>query len=255
MNIPKSCRRWQKGGTVKLCLAVAMIGLALLMRELTMTNEYADKLPKVVTEYIDAVVRKVKYRKKVRAEVRRELEAHFADALHGCESEEERQKRAQALIAGFGDVKVLAKLIRRGKKRCRPLWRTLVVRAFQLVGVLFLLLVLYIGWFFSGKPIITTNYLEVLNTRVRPTPDESLNAEPFYAQAIKAYVPPESVADSPQTNSEFESSPESIDALTTEEQALLEQWLTANKKTVDLIQQGNQKPYDWRTYATGPRRN
>jgi hypothetical protein len=120
-----------------------------------------DGLPKAAVDYIEAVIKHIKYRKKIRQDVRRELIAHFTDALADCQNDQERQKSAEDLIAGFGDVKVLGKLIRRGKKRCRPFWRTMVVRAFQGVGILFLLLVLYVAWFFSGKPIITTNYLEV----------------------------------------------------------------------------------------------
>jgi len=235
---------------VKPRLAVAITGLALLMKELTMTNEYAEKLPEVVTEYINAVVKQIKYRKSVRAEVRQELEAHFADALHGCESEDERQKRARALIAGFGEVKLLAKLIRRGKKRCRPLWRTLVVRAFQLVGVLFLLLLLYIGWFFSGKPIITTNYLEVLNTQVRPAADESLNARHLYEQAINAYVAPQHVQSPDGPPQEFDTSPRKYSSLSPQERQVMEQWLSGNQKTIELIRQGNQLPHYWWMYAT-----
>jgi hypothetical protein len=38
-------------------------------------------LPKCAADYIDLVTKKVRYRRKVRAEVRQELTDHFADAL------------------------------------------------------------------------------------------------------------------------------------------------------------------------------
>ena len=79
------------------------------------TNQ--SDLPQVAVEYIDSVIKAMKYRKKVRAEVRKELTAHFADALAGCEADEEKQQVAEELIAEFGDVKLLAKLMRRAKKR------------------------------------------------------------------------------------------------------------------------------------------
>jgi len=61
----------------------------------------------------------------------------------------------------------------------------MIIKCFQATGCLFLLLILYIGWFFAGKPVITTNYVEQMNIAVRPYPDvdPNLNAEPFYSQA------------------------------------------------------------------------
>jgi len=90
-----------------------------------------EHLPAVVAEYIELIIRKMRYRQKVRQEVRAELAGHFADALADCKTDQERQERALRLINEFGDGRLLAKLIRRGKKRCRPLWRTMVARSFQ----------------------------------------------------------------------------------------------------------------------------
>ena len=49
-------------------------------------------LPKAAIEYIDAVIKKMRYRKKIRADVRAELTAHFEDALRDCDSEDETAK-------------------------------------------------------------------------------------------------------------------------------------------------------------------
>ncbi|MHC4640431.1 MAG: hypothetical protein ACYS32_02220, partial [Planctomycetota bacterium] len=84
----------------------------------------SQNLPACAFEFIEMVVRKMRYRKTVRGEVRAELTAHFEDELRGCATDEEREQKARQLIAGFGDVKLLAILFRRAKKRCRPMWRT-----------------------------------------------------------------------------------------------------------------------------------
>ena len=104
-----------------------------------------ENLPPVAAEYIKDIIKKMRYRKKVRSDVMAELVAHFEDALQQCETPEEKQKTAEELIERFGDAKLLGKLIRRGKKRCRPLWRKIVAKGFQAIGVLFLLLIIHIA--------------------------------------------------------------------------------------------------------------
>ena len=106
-----------------------------------MEKTKSSDLPLAAIDYIDLVIKAMKYRKKIRADVRKELIAHFTDSLADCQTEDEKQKAAEELIAEFGDVKILGKLLRRAKRRCRPLWRTMVARTFQLIGILFLLLV------------------------------------------------------------------------------------------------------------------
>jgi len=63
-------------------------------------------LPRCVQDYIDLVVKKVRYRRKIRTEVREELTAHFLDALRECANEAEREKLGRELIEEFGDVKI-----------------------------------------------------------------------------------------------------------------------------------------------------
>lgn len=202
-----------------------------------------SNLPKIAVDYIDAVIKSMRYRKKIRQDVREELIAHFTDALSDCQTEDERIVLAKDLIKGFGDVKLLGKLMRRAKKRCRPLWRTMVVRLFQAVGVMFLLLALYIGWFLSGKPVVTTNYVEVMNQQVRPVADESQNAWPFYKQAAEKYVKPE--------NEKFDLSQRPLAELSKEDRQVILQLIKDNQESFDLIRQGNQKPYYWQVYDTG----
>jgi len=205
-------------------------------------DEHFENLPRCVAEYIKTIVKKMRYRKKVRADVQAELAAHFEDALKDCKSNEEKEKLAKDLIAGFGDVKLLAVLARRAKKRCRPLWRTIIARTFQAIGLLILFLIVYIGWFLTGKPAITTDYVAEFNRIVRPTADESLNAAPFYNKAAALVV--ERPKDLPKPSGK------SLKDLTTEEKQKITEWVSSNEKALEQIALGNQKPYYWRTYSS-----
>jgi len=144
----------------------------------------SNKLPACAVEFISQVLKKMRYRRKVRQDVQAELAEHFENELKDCKTDENREQKAKQLITDFGDVKMLAVLLRRAKKRCRPLWRTVVARTFQAVGVLILCFIFYVIWFLTGKPVITTNYVTQLNNMVRPVTDESLNAAPLYLNAV-----------------------------------------------------------------------
>ena len=148
------------------------------------TKTDLQNLPACAAEFIRQVLRKMRYRRKVTQDVQAELAAHFEDELKDYATDEEKEQKAQQLIAEFGDVKLLAVLLRRAKKRCRPLWRTVAARTFQTVGVLILCFIVYVAWFLTGKPVITTDYVAELNRIVRPAADESLNAAPLYHKAI-----------------------------------------------------------------------
>jgi len=204
------------------------------------TEGKLSKLPASAAEFIRLVVNKMRYRRKVQDDVHAELAAHFEDELKGFKADSEREEKAKQLVNGFGDAKMLAVLLRRAKKRCRPLWRTVVARAFQTVGVLFVCLVLYIVWFLTGKPVVTTDYIAEINNMVRPVADESLNAAPLYNKAIEL----------------FEELPVDLSIVfqkkyyevTSEEKQLMEKWLTDNEKVLQQVIVGTQKPYYWQHY-------
>jgi hypothetical protein len=150
-------------------------------------NNDWHKLPACVLEFLQQLLQRMRYRRKVREDVQAELLAHFEDELKDCTNDSQKQQKAQRLINDFGDVKMLAILLRRAKKRCRPLWRTIVARTFQTIGIFILCFIVYVVWFFSGKPVISTNYVAELNRIVRPAADEPLNAAPLYTEAIELY--------------------------------------------------------------------
>ncbi len=255
------------------------------------------KLLACAEEYVKLIVKKMRYRRKVRQDVQEELTAHFEDELKECKTDEDKQQKAKQLIAEFGDTKLLAVLLRRAKKRCRPLWRTVLARTFQTVGVLILCFILYMVWFLTGKPVITTNYVAELNRKVRPSADESLNAETLYLRAVdlhkelsddfilflaenhKAIVNetlPQTIEVlagkidrifSDKSHKSFQEERQGIqdevskvfaellrkkyDELTIEQKNIYKRWIQEQEGALELIVEGSQRPYYWRTYKSG----
>lgn len=104
----------------------------LIPRRPVIKKQSFEHLPVCSVEFIKLVIKKMRCRKKVRRDVQAELAAHFEDELKECATDKERDEKAQQLIGDFGDVKLLGILLRRAKKRCRPLWRTVVaISSFQ----------------------------------------------------------------------------------------------------------------------------
>jgi len=258
----------------------------------------SQNLPAGIVEFIRRVLNKMGYRRKVRQDVKAELTAHFEDELKGCKTDEEKEQKAQQLITDFGDLKLLAILLRRAKKRCRPLWRTVVARTFQALGVLILCFILYILWFLSGKPVITTNYVAELNNMVRPVADESLNAAPLYLKAVDLKKElslsddfllffaknHQSIVDekyqrqvevlaseinrvfSDRDHQNFQEERQEIQdevfrvlsrfvgkkyyELTVEQRNIAKKWVQEHNDALELIIEGSQRPYYWRTYKS-----
>ena len=149
-----------------------------------------QNIPAAAAGFINRVISKMRYRRRVCRDVRAELAAHFEDELRGCKTDEEKQQKALEVIAGFGDVKMLAVLLRRAKKRCRPLWRTVAARSLQTAGLLILCLILYTIWFSTGKPTISVDYVAMLNRMSRPEISNKDNAWPHLEKATSLYIDP-----------------------------------------------------------------
>jgi hypothetical protein len=199
-----------------------------------------QQLPSCAAEFIKQVINRMRYRQKVRQEVQEELAAHFEDELKDCSTDEEKTQKAENLITDFGNAKMLAVLLRRAKKRCRPLWRIIVARTFQTAGVLILCFIVYVGWFFTGRPVINNDYLLQLNLIAQPVADQKLNSAPLYDEAAQLV---ESM--DPQVRAilgnRFEQS-------TTKEKELMAKWLSENNHLFELLINGTKKPYYWHHY-------
>ncbi len=203
-------------------------------------RERHNGLPGCVAAFLSELIKHMRYRRLVREEVRAELQSHFAEELRACKSEQEKQKKAEDVIAGFGDIKLLATLLRRAKRRCRPPWQTAVVRTAQVAAVLAVCFIVYVIWFLAGRPVITTDYIAQFNRLVRPPADESLNAAPFYTRAAEMLKePPADIAE--LLKSEHGD-------LSAEQKQRLTAWLTEKQEIFDLVAEGAQKPHYWRTY-------
>jgi hypothetical protein len=207
-----------------------------------------QNLPVCAAEYIKLVIKKMRYRKKVSRDIQAELAAHFEDELRDCTTDEEKEKKAKRLIEDFGDAKLLAVLLRRAKKRCRPLWRTVFARTFQTVGILILCFIAYCVYISLGNPTININYVEESNRLVRPVADESLNAAPIYQKAIDAYKEPPLVKDETGAKKELLYAMKDknwIAELTEEQLALMKQCLSDNANAIEFFKQASEKPYCW----------
>ncbi len=209
-----------------------------------------ESLPDSASELINAIIESMRFRRSDRAEVRQELTDHFIDALSHCRDEQERKNKIAELVAEFGDVKLLGTLIRRGKKRCQPLWRKVLTHTPHAIGISILLLIVYIGWFFTGKPKPSIDYLAIWNEQIRPTVAESDNAETFYTKASEIYDANTLIAWRDKYEKHFDDSPRSLSKLSAKEKETLNKWLDSNTESLDLIRQGTQKPYYWQSYAT-----
>jgi len=119
-------------------------------------------------------------------------------------------------------------------------------RTFQTIGVLIICLVVYVIWFLSGKPVITTDYVAELNRIVRPAADESQNAAPFYIKAA------EMLKDTPDDMKELLS--KDFEELTDEEKSKIEDWLNSKKEAFELVAQGSLRPHYWREYESNEKK-
>ena len=205
-------------------------------------------LPEVAAEYIWSVARRVGNTRRVRREVVQELCDHFRDALRDCTDEAARAERAKALIEQFGDVKTLGRLIRRGKKRCRPLWRKTLARGFQAVGVLFMVYIALTAWIWTASPTPSIDYFADFLAHARPKMPPDQNAWLLYEKARKLYVDPlEELKDIALRANEYQD--KRFEELTAEQQAGLRKWIADNEPAWRQMEEGARKPYFWIGYS------
>jgi len=217
---------------------------------MTEKNDLFKHLPFCAAEYIRLVTKKMCYRRSVCEDVADELAAHFEDELRDSQTPEEREKKSQDLIGQFGDPKLLAVLMRRAKKRCRPLWQIIAERMLQTAGIAIVYFVLYCIYISLGQPVIRVNYVEKANLITHPVADESLNAVNLYQKAIDNYKESPTIRELGQENREIRLSYAIRDKmwiteLTENESAALKQWISDNTEAVEFFKQAAQKPYCW----------
>jgi len=199
-----------------------------------------QNLPNGAAEFIKLVIKKMRYRRKVRRDVQAELATHFEDELKVCATDEEKEQKAKKLIAEFGDAKLLAVLLRRAKKRCRPLWKKVLVRGLQVFGVIFLYLLICSSPLIIGKPTVKVNYADWLTEFIRADRDAADNARPYYEKAIELYVemPGWLIKSKAKWPTDFND---------VQLQSLVS-WLEDNRKSIETLRMAAQLPYYWTHY-------
>ena len=159
-------------------------------------TQVVGPLPPPLQDLVRTITRRTRLWKSERLDVARELASHFQEGLDYLESEDiTAQPAVDRLITEFGPPRQAAKLIRRAKRRCRPLWWKFRHRTQQAVGLLILLFACYVGWRMNGSPNVKTDYVAQWNAPIKATAPED-RAWPLYEKAIAAYhEPPVEIAD------------------------------------------------------------
>jgi len=151
-------------------------------------------------------------------------------------------------------VKLLAVLLRRAKKRCRPLWRKVLVRSFQAAGIIILYILICIGRLGIGTPTISVNYIDWLNELVRTGQEKSENAKLYYDQAAELYVKcPAAIEKKCFGCSKKEGCGVNSDWLSDfndVEVKQLSRWLADNKPAFEKVREGAEKLYFWPIYES-----
>jgi hypothetical protein len=214
----------------------------------------SKSLPACAVEYVQRLLKKMRYRRKVRDDVEAELKAHFEDELKDCKSAEEKEQKARQLLSDFGDLKLLAILLRRAKKRCRPLWRTVIARTFQAIGVLIVCFIFYTIWFSFGEPVYRVDYVQLLNRLNQPQVLNQDNAWPNYEKAIELYIPQSPVVKmfiSYRRNGKPREDALRLKDLLRDNQQQIQVWFEKNQKYWDNLNPEQQSvvlkcfEYDW----------
>jgi hypothetical protein len=135
-------------------------------------------LSQPAVDLITQVVRRTRLWRLEKAAVADELIAHFLDGL-------EAGTAADELVAKFGDVRAAAKLIRRAKRRNRPLVWHIWNFAFRVTEVILAIYLLLIVRFCIGRPDPKVDYVARMNEPVLKTP-EADRAWPIWEKAILA---------------------------------------------------------------------
>lgn len=127
-------------------------------------NVSGEALPSALSDLIERVVRGTRLWRSEKREVRAELESHFREGLEDLASEGLTEDAAvRVLCDNFGNPELTAKLIRRGKKRGRPMILKLAIAvsiaAMSAIGAS----ATYMAVVTLGEPNPTVDYLKQLN--------------------------------------------------------------------------------------------
>jgi hypothetical protein len=212
-----------------------------------------DKLHPSVAEFIRQVTKEMNCRKAACQEVRSGLAAYFENELRDCPNDEDRDHKAQRLVADCGDPGVLAILLQHAKKHRRSVWLIAVVRGLQVLAILLVSLVVYVSWFTSGKPTPSIDYTALLNRMSYPKIRDEDNAWPNYEKAIVLYVEPnDGLAEALSEFRWVQPLYVSLSDFPDSNRAELIEWVSLNEAALAEFTAGSSKPYCHREYMFDP---
>ena len=227
-----------------------------------------ENLPRILVDYIDSLIKGVGANRQMRLEVAEEIGHHFVDAMGESAGDEGKEELARELMENFGDIKMLGKLIKRGKKRCRPLWQKVLLGSLYTLCGLIVFISLYGFWFFTGRPTLSIDYLARLNEMTRPAAAAGENAWADYEKAIGVYVEPDEI-DKGRGFTEEGESPDKrplkqimartagkdgyvlYGELGSEEQTAITEWIDRNEEAWAHYAEASRKAYCYREYGVG----
>ncbi len=217
-----------------------------------------ENLPSCAMDFIKSIVKKMRYRKKVRAEVQAELATDFEAELKECKSDDEKIQVAEKLITDYGDIKLLAILLRRAKKRCRPLWQKCLIQTSKVIGIVVLYVIVRVIFLSTGTPHININYIDWLNKLVATQEVETKNAKIDYDRAVELSIkaPPKIEGKISVCTSKGCNINNWFNDFNDLEIEHLVKWLNDNQKSFEALRQGSQKAYYWPIYEnpkSGPK--
>lgn len=185
-------------------------------------------LPKPAQDLIRRVAKRTRLWMLEKVQVADELIAHFHDGLESGSS-------LETLIEKFGNERQAAKLIRRAKKRNRPLaWN--VLRGLGWIIVVLLGIYGFLAArFVLSRPSPSVDYVAILNRPILAAPEEQ-RGWPVYRQAILLIGEREKKGAVEQLNQIIDAKPGS------EHWAKVGPWLKEHEKVVELTRQGAQRP-------------
>ena len=141
----------------------------------------AAGLPPALAERVTEVARRTRLWRTEKTAVAAELIAHFQDGLDAGVSPEQ-------LADDFGDPRTAARLIRRAKRRQRPLaWHAARVAMWGIGGIVALYAV-SLGQYILGRPSPSVDYVARLNAPAIAIP-EAERAYPLYQEIAKRLRP------------------------------------------------------------------
>lgn len=189
-----------------------------------------DPLPRVLVELAESVTQETRLWSSERRDVRAELESHFREGLDDlAEQGVSREDGIKLLLEQFGDARLTARLIRRAKKRGRPMLykiavvssMCLLVGAGSAVGLA--------AWVSSGTPTPTVDYIAMINEEVVTTPPQDRAWTALEPIILEFTPPPPEVQEMPDPGDA------SWDAVLV--------WVETNRKLIPGLHAAAQRPH------------